>query len=108
MFFDEIMHMSGKHSSYAFLMTLSLLREDFPWIYDMGKELIDLLKTDSDPEEKANAIRDFREMVDFTFSHPIMRDTYGRNKDSMMLLKELPFSLMNYLDEMTEQFWRGA
>lgn len=103
-FFDEIMHMSGKHSSYAFLMTLSLLREDFPWIYDMGKELIDVLKSDADLEEKSNVIRDFREMVDFTFSHPIMRDTYGRNKDSMMLLKELPYSLMRYLDDLTEQY----
>lgn len=104
MFFDEIMHMSGKRSSYAFLMTLSLLKEDFPWIYDMGKELIDILKSRNTPDEKSIAIREFREMVDFTFSHPMMRDIFGRTKDSIMFMKELPYSLMRYLDEISEQY----
>lgn len=104
MFFDEIMHMSGKRSSYAFLMTLSLLKEDFPWIYDMGKELIDILKNEKSSKERSIAIREFREMVDFTFSHPMMREIFGRSKDSIMLMKELPYSLMRYLDEMSEQY----
>lgn len=104
MFFDEIMHMSGKRSSYAFLMTLSLLKEDFPWIYDMGKELIDILKSGNSSDEKSIAIREFRDMVDFTFSHPMMRDMFGRTKDSIMFMKELPYSLMKYLDEISEQY----
>lgn len=103
-FFDEIMHMSGKHSSYAFLMTLSLLKEDFPWIYDMGKELIDILKSRNSPDEKSIAIREFRDMVDFTFSHSMMREIFGRSKDSRMLMKELSYSLMRYLDDMLEQY----
>lgn len=104
MFFDEIMHMSGRRSSYAFLMTLSLLKEDFPWLYDMGKELIDILKSKNDPEEKSTAIREFRDMVDFTFSHPMMRDIFGRNKDNIMFMKELPYALMKYLEEILEQY----
>lgn len=76
----------------------------FPWIYDMGKELIDILKSANSPDEKSIAIREFREMVDFTFSrHPMMRDIFGRTKDSMMFMKELPYSLMRYLDEISEQ-----
>ena len=43
-------------------------------------------------------------MVDFTFSHPMMRDIFGRNKDSIMFMKELPYSLMRYLDEISEQY----
>lgn len=104
MFFEEIMHISGKRSSYAFLMTLSLLKDDFPWIYDMGKELIDILKSENPTKEKSIAIKEFREMVDFTFSHPMMRDIFGRNKDSIMFMKELPYSLMRYLDEISEQY----
>lgn len=104
MFFDEIMHISGKRSSYAFLMTLSLLKEDLPWIYDMGKELIDILKRQKDPDEKSAAIREFREMLDFTFSHPIMRDIFGRNKDNIMFMKELPYALMKYLEDILEQY----
>lgn len=104
MFFEEIMHISGKRSSYAFLMTLSLLKDDFPWIYDMGKELIDILKSENTTEEKSIAIKEFREMVDFTFSHPMMRDMFMRNKENIMFMKELPYTLMKYLDEISEKY----
>lgn len=33
-------------------MTLSLFKADLPWIYDMGKELIDMLKGQYSIEEK--------------------------------------------------------
>lgn len=69
----------------------------------MGKELIDILKSANSPDEKSIAIREFRKMVDFTFSHPMMRDIFGGTKDSMMFMKELPYSLMRYLDEISEQ-----
>ena len=36
MLLEDIMHMSESRSSYGFLMTLSLFKDDFPWIYDMG------------------------------------------------------------------------
>lgn len=100
MLFEEIMHMSDGRNSYSFLMLLSLFKEDFPWIYDMGKELIDILKSNKNPEEKSMAIRDFKEMIDFTCSHPFMREMIGRNKESMMLMNELPYILMRYLDDM--------
>lgn len=104
MVLEEIMHMSGSRSSYGFLMTLSLFKEDFPWIYDMGKELVDILKSDSDSEEKENAIRAFREILDFTLGHPMMREIYSRNKNTMMLVKELPYALFRYLDDMFEKY----
>lgn len=104
MVLEEIMHMSGGRSSYGFLMTLSLFKEDFPWIYDMGKELVDILKSDSNSEEKENAVRAFREILDFTLGHPMMREVYSRNKNTMMLVKELPYALFRYLDNMSEKY----
>lgn len=103
MFLEEVVHMFGK-SSYGFLMALSLFKEDFPWIYDMGKELMDILKSQKNPEEKMGAIRDFREMIDYTCGNPIMRDVFERNKDTMMLLKEMPYILMRYLDDLSEHY----
>lgn len=100
MLFEEVMHMSGR-GSYGFLMTLSLFKEDFPWIYDMGKELLDILKSNNDPEEKANAVRDFRELIDFTCSHPMMREIYGKNKENLMLMKDLPYFISRYLEDMS-------
>lgn len=102
MFFEEIMHISDKRSSYGFLMTLSLLKEDFPWIYDMGKELTDILKNENNQEEKIVAVKEFRDMVDFTFGHPMMREIYGHNKDNIIFMKEIPYFLMRYLDELLE------
>ncbi len=101
-FIDEIMHTYRGKSSYGFLMILSIFREDFPWIYDMGKELIDILKGMSSPKEKTKAIDDFREMIDYTCGHPVMRELFGHNKDSMMLMKDLPYVLMRYLDDMSD------
>ncbi len=103
MFLEEIVHMFGREP-YGFLMTLSLFKEDFPWIYDMGKEVMDILKGQKKPDEKMRAIKDFREMIDFTCSNPIMRDVFDYNKDTMMLLKEMPYILMRYLDDLSEQY----
>lgn len=103
LFLDEIMHFCGKRSSSAFLMTLSLFKEDLPWIYDMGKELIDIQRNESNPEKKSIAIREFREIIDFTFSHPMMREMLSRTNDSLLFMKEIPYSLMRYLDEISEQ-----
>ena len=55
----------------------------------MGKELIDILKKESDPEEKSMAIREFRNLLDITFNHPIMRDMYLDSKESLMLRKDM-------------------
>lgn len=104
MLLEDIMHMSESRSSYGFLMTLSLFKDDFPWIYDMGKELVDILKDNNDPENKSMAIRDFREMVDYTCSHPMMREVFGRSKGGMMLMKELPYVLMKYMDDMADKY----
>ena len=103
MFLEEIMHMDSLRRSYAFLMTLSLLKEDFPWVYDMGKELIEILKSDKYPEEKSLSIREFKELVDFTFGHPIMRDMFGRNKDSVVFMKEVPYYLIQCLDDISNE-----
>ena len=48
--------------------------------------------------------RDFREMIDFTFSHPLMRETFANNRNSVMFMKELPYELMRYLDDFSEKY----
>ncbi len=100
-FLDELMHFDfARHNSYGFLIALSLFKEDFPWIYDMGKELIDTLKNSKNSKEKAIAIRNFKEMIDFTSSHPIMHRLF-RSKDFMFIEKNLPY-LLRFLDNIVE------
>lgn len=104
MLLENIMHMSENRSSYGFLMTLSLFKDDFPWIYDMGKELVDILKGKNSLEDKSMAVRDFREIVDYTCSHPLIREVIGRNKMGIMFMKELPYVLMKYMDDMSDKY----
>lgn len=101
-FFDDIAHIFGTHSKYGFLMALSVFKEDFPWIYDMGKELIDLLNSNVGLEEKNLAIKDYKNLIDITFRHPIIREVYGQNKDGYIFMRELPYILMEYLDNISE------
>lgn len=105
MMIEEIMHMrfSESKKSYAFLMILSLFREDFPWIYEMGKETINILNSSEKKENKLNAIRNFREMIEFTWGHPYMRDLFYMNRDNLIVSKETPYLLTRYLDEIIEE-----
>ena len=98
MFLEEVMRMTNKKSKYGFLMTLSLFKEDFPWIYEMGRELFDILKSEKTSDEKSLAVREFRDMIEFTCSNPIIRESFSYSSDSLMLIKEMPYILMRYIE----------
>lgn len=100
-FLEDIMQMINVKSSYGFLMTLCIFSEDFPWIYAMGQELMNILQSKNRLEEKAMAINDFRNIINYTFNHPIMREAFGR---SMALKEELAYRLTRYLDDMYQQY----
>ena len=104
MFTDELVHsiMPQCQKQYALLIILSFYKEDFPWIYNMGKELFDLLQSNVKPEIKHQSINDFRRIIEFTCEHPMMRDIYGRRKDTYMLLRDMPYQLTNMLYEMED------
>ncbi|SDR99292.1 TIR domain-containing protein [Mucilaginibacter mallensis] len=101
MFLDEIMHSSirGEKNPYGFLIALSFFKADFPWIYDVGKETFNVIKSKASKDIKVEAVSYFKEMLEFTLHHPIMRDIYGNKKD-FIFFKEMPFFLSNYLDEL--------
>lgn len=100
-FLDEIMHVNMRNGKnpYGFLIALSFFKTDFPWIYDSGKELLDIIKSNIDKETKIEAVSDFKEMMEFTLQHPIMREFYGNRKDYMIYMKDMPYILMRYVDE---------
>ncbi|CAM3500338.1 TIR domain-containing protein [Aquirufa ecclesiirivi] len=103
MFLEEMMHISSKHgkSYFGFLIALSFFKNDFPWVYDLGKDLVEVLKSKNSKESKLESVGEFREMLEFTLGHPMMREMYGMRKESMMYVKELPYMLNRFLDELT-------
>lgn len=94
-FQEELLHeiIPNCNSEYAFLITLSMVKDDYPWIYNMGKELIDELKSDLSSETKVNLISDFRRMLEYTCEHPIFREITMQQKESYMFLRDVQFTL---------------
>lgn len=87
----------GKPNYIGFQMILSLYKEEFPWLYDGGLELIKALKSRLSAKAKRDKMKEFLDIVRFTTDHPIAREFFGADRSSHMFLKELPFMLENGL-----------
>jgi hypothetical protein len=56
----------GEANNYDFLVMLSFFKDDYPWIYDIGKDLYDILNTNISGEQKDEAVRNFEHMLGHT------------------------------------------
>ena len=101
MFMDEIMHKSMRNhkNPFGFLIALSFFKADFPWIYDSGKELLFIIKSKATKETKMEALSDFKEILEFSLQNPLMREFYGNRTDFLIYMKEMPYMLMRYVNE---------
>ena len=102
MFFEELMHMSpmGRRNYIGLQIILSLFRDDYPWVYDAGKEVIEILKSKKTKNEKMKAVDEFANMIEFTSEHPIMKEFYRNNKEIRMILRDLSMLFRRYFEEM--------
>lgn len=105
-FLDEILQAVGSNTISAFLISLSLCKEDLPWIYDMGKEVLELLKSKKSKNEKLQAVQEFNDMIHYTFSNPIINEILGQQRDSIIFKKQIPYMLMRQLDYLQKQYIR--
>ena len=62
------------------------------------------MKSRANKDSKSEAIHNFKEMMEFTFQHPMMREMYGGRKEYMIYMKEMPYMLMRYIDEVENEF----
>jgi len=74
MIFDELMDIGKKseNRNLSFLIMLSLFREDFPWLYEIGLETYRGLKVSKSISEKRKLISYFEKAIEM-LGHPIMR-----------------------------------
>lgn len=93
MMIEELLHMVSvefEDNAVGIQMTLAILRDDFPWIYESGIEALKLCKSRTSEEDKKMAIRSFLKILEFTFEHPFMREHMERSKDWHIMSRELP------------------
>ncbi|MBQ4338293.1 MAG: toll/interleukin-1 receptor domain-containing protein [Clostridia bacterium] len=80
---------------YNVLMALAAYKEDLPWLYDAGSEVVRIINSSAKQAEKLAAVDKFKNVIEYTCSHPILRETYGLRKDALMFFRELPMMLIN-------------
>jgi hypothetical protein len=100
MLMEEILHVSPRFASNltGFQIALSLLRNDFPWLYDAGLDVVRTFRNSTSTTEKTAATDAFYELVEFTFEHPVMREMYMPDKEMWVISRELPRMLRKSLD----------
>jgi hypothetical protein len=95
---EDLLHGSPRFGgkNIGFQMVLSLFREDFPWLYEAGMDVVRKIKEDKSNREINQAISEFMEIVEFSFEHPIMREMFMPDKEQYMMLRELSYMLKKY------------
>ncbi|HUM52140.1 MAG TPA: hypothetical protein PK431_10005 [Chitinophagales bacterium] len=99
MMLEELMHigMEKEDPSLGFLMMISFIKDDFPWIYEIGLETYRGLKSTKSKLEKRRLIENFENAFEM-IGHPIMREFYGKSEEMYICTKEIRHFLHRYLD----------
>lgn len=98
MMIDEMTHMVSKRSEdpIGILIISSLVKDDFPWLYELGLEAYRAAKHGSSIELK-EALRIFRDTSEMTINGPFMKELGFMSKDTLMTMRELPMVIDHYL-----------
>ena len=101
MFIEELLHINTRFENNltGIQITLTLFKNDYPWIYDAGIEIVNKIKSSIPNKEKIELIENFYHLMEFTFEHPMMREIYGiRDNELIMLGREIPRMLRRSLE----------
>jgi hypothetical protein len=99
MMLDEIMHMEMKEENPAisFLMMISLFKDDFPWIYEIGLETYKVLKSSKSKSEKEKSLKTFERSLEM-LGHPMYREIFGKSEELYMFSKDMRHYTRRYLE----------
>jgi len=76
---------------------VSFIKDDFPWIYEIGLETYRNLKIAKSASEKRKLINSFDKSLDI-LRHPMYREIYGKSEDTHMVINELRNFTNMYFD----------
>jgi len=75
----------GESLDIPILLFLSLYKNDFPWIYEIGSETLKILQSKRPSREKQKAVNMFQNIVEITARNPMFRDMMTNDEQHMML-----------------------
>jgi len=88
-------------SPYSLLIILSLVKNDVPWLYDAGRQFVEVLRSNQSVKNKQKAAIEFKQLLEFiTEGHPMLKDAFfGYDKDSYMITREVCSILEHFIGE---------
>jgi hypothetical protein len=90
MMFDELISTSWLRDSHVGIqILLSFFKDDFPWLYDVGREVLEIIKGDKGIREKQKVVEGFMELLDISFEHPLLRDMNIINEEQQMRYQDI-------------------
>lgn len=93
MFIEDLIHGAPFNKGYsAFLMAISVFRDDTPWVYEAGMDAVKELKSSNPQLSKDDVLMQFEQVIDFSFNHPAVREL-SIAKDLRMYARNLPYLL---------------
>lgn len=98
--FEEMMHMmspKGYDPYLGVLIMASLLRDDVPWLYELGMEVYRASRSNRKAAVK-EALSRFRRAVEFTMHGPFMEEFMMRSKEGHMMMRELEHIMERLID----------
>jgi hypothetical protein len=109
MIFEEIMHigMEYKDPTLAFLVMISIYKDDFPWLYEIGLDTYRGLKIAKTLMERKKNIIAFERAFEI-LEHPMMRELMGKSEEMHFFYKDLRHMMHNFIsrfynDEKTKE-----
>jgi len=99
----ELMHTLPKRTGSAtgILVVLSFYKDHFPWLYEIGMEAYRRASSE-DWDGARSVIKDLKIMAEISMRGPWMEEWIGGEKETYIMMEELPFLLERFVDESFE------
>lgn len=101
-FIDELVRASMESSGRIEVpaqIILSVLRYDYPWLYDVGMDAVAEIRVDGSSEQATRAVADFGNLMEYTFEHPTMRRATGAIQEHYVMAREVAMLLASALHD---------
>jgi hypothetical protein len=109
MMFEEMAHMVSEEGDdpIALLMFGGLLRDDFPWLYEVIIEAYREVR-DGDPKAAQKAIERLRRVTKALGRGPFLEEFGGASKEAHMMMMDLPMVLDHFLHRFEARRLKGS
>lgn len=108
MMLEEMLHGPMAEEMHAgaalgWLVFISFLRDDAPWLYELGMDVYRALRS-GDHKQLAAARREFRDAMHvLRRGHPGLMEMLGGDEDTFMMLRHLPMELDHFLERLEQE-----